>query len=204
VAISDSVARCALAEILISGDLKGRTQRPPSYANENDALHRLVRCLPRPPLDILNELLAIGNELCGSGTAGISFLETQADGVQVFRWIALSGKLSQHLGGCTPRNHSPCGVTVDAGQPQLFYDPGRYFEYFREIDTPMFEALVLPITTGAGVSLGAIWIVSHSKDVRFDMEDVRIMTSLAAVAAFACMRVLREKAGEGRGPVGLS
>jgi GAF domain-containing protein len=186
---------CALADIVITSELKRRNHRTPHFANENGALHRLVRALPRPPIEILNELLQIANELCGSGTSGISLLETDSGGAQIFRWVALAGKLGNHVGGSTPRGHSPCGVTLDTGQPQLFSEPGRYFEYFQPVHPPIVEGLVLPIITHSGVALGTIWVVSHTKDVGFDSEDVRIMMSLSAVAAFACLRVMRERSG---------
>jgi len=46
------------------------------------------------------------------------------------------------------------------------------------------EGLIVPIETD-GVQLGAIWAMSHSKDCRFEREDVRLLMNLAVVAGAA-------------------
>ena len=71
-------------------------------------------------------------------------LETNPGGGQVFRWTNLAGKLEKYTGGTTPRGFSPCGVTMDRDSPQLFSYPGRYFQYFNEVATPIVEGLVVP------------------------------------------------------------
>ena len=90
----------------------------------------------------------------------------------------MAGALSKHVGGSTPRNFSPCGTTLDRNAPQLFADPGRRFQYFSSIDPRLVEALVIPVYLEGDIP-GTIWIVSHDDEVKFDSEDVRIMTGLA-------------------------
>jgi hypothetical protein len=51
--------------------------------------------------------------------------------------------------------------------------------------------LVLPIK-GRERDPGTIWVVTHTSKSEFDMEDVRVMTSLAGFAEFACHRLLNE------------
>ena len=91
--------------------------------------------------------------------------------------------LAKYVDGTTPRNFSPCGVTLDFNSPQLFEYPARYFDYFKDVDVPIVEGLVIPLHVGK--TEGTIWIVSHDESVRFDSEDARIMTSIAEFAGCA-------------------
>jgi len=136
------------------------------------------------PENLIDTLLRLAIDLCGAGTAGLSLLETPEQGEPLFRWTNLAGALGKHLGGTTPRNFSPCGVTLDENAPQLFEYPGRRFQYFNGLDFTIVEALVIPVFLG-NQTPGTIWIVSHDEEIKFDSEDVRIMTGLADFTACA-------------------
>ena len=176
-----------LSAVLKTSSLRRRVMRAPNLTVENEALHRLSQGLLRPPLEQLNDLLECALVLCNAGSAGISLLE-EKDGTTFFRWVALAGRYKDFAGGTTPRYESPCGVTLDSGQPQLFDEPGKHFACFEKADPPIIEGLVLPIK-GVESDPGTIWIVTHARKVEFDMEDVRVMTSLAGFAAFACAQL---------------
>lgn len=114
-------------------------------------------------------------------------LEVAPDGTEQFRWVALAGKLADHIGGTTPRSFSPCGVCLDRGGPVLFARPDLKFTYFLDAGIEFTEGLVLPFTTGGdNQPMGTIWVVSHppARHV-FDSEDVRLMESLGKFAASA-------------------
>ncbi len=158
---------------------------------ENRALHRLADCAGEEPHAVLQALLSLALELCGGGanasTSGISMLEVMPDGTEQFRWVALAGKLADHIGGTTPRGFSPCGVCLDRGGPVLFARPDLKFTYFLDAGVEFTEGLVLPfVTAGDKEPMGTIWVVSHPP-VRhiFDSEDVRVMESLGKFAASA-------------------
>jgi hypothetical protein len=68
--------------------------------------------------------------------------------------------------------------------PVLFSHPERRFTYFRAAGVPFVEGLVLPFSV-AGRAVGTLWIVTHDESRRFDREDVRVMTQLAAFAGMA-------------------
>jgi GAF domain-containing protein len=70
------------------------------------------------------------------------------------------------------------------GEPQLFDRPGRIFPELAAAN--IVEGLVIPIQTDAEC-FGTIWIVTHARSNAFDMEDVRVMRSLAAFSAMACV-----------------
>ncbi len=168
-----------LEDILITDQLKQRGQRMPQPEEENRALRAVAKAMHECPEQLADMLLGFAMRLCGAGTAGISLLETDESGAQIFRWTNLAGAYKPYVGGHTPRNFSPCGVTMDRRSPQLFSFPGRYFEYFKPVQPPLVEGLVLPIPECGEKIHGTIWVVSHHADKKFDREDVRLMTSLA-------------------------
>jgi GAF domain-containing protein len=176
--------------------LHRRCARAPSLTAENLAFRHFSQLLLRPPLDQLQAFLEGARSLCHADSAGISLLE-ESGGTTLFRWVALAGRYRDFVGGTTPRDASPCGVTLDRGTAQLFDEPARHFACLAAAQPPIIEGLVLPIR-GATHDSGTIWIVTHSRAVEFDMEDVRVMNALAGFAAFACQR-LSERSAPSRG-----
>ena len=179
-----------LEDILITPELRLRPQRMPNRDEENIALRNLAKVMATAPNEVPDTLLQLALKLCRAGTAGLSLLEPGASGEEVFRWTNLAGALSSHLGGSTPRKFSPCGVCLDHNSPQLFSCPGKYFSYFDPVRPAIVEALVIPLVPLGEDPLGTIWIVSHDEKIRFDAEDVRIMTSLAEFTTSA-LRISR-------------
>jgi hypothetical protein len=173
-----------LHEILITEKLRSRRRRKPNAYAENAALRGLARVMATSPNQLVDTLLRAALELCSAGTAGLSLLETPPGCDAIFRWTNLAGSLSKHIRRTTPRNFSPCGVTLDQRSPQLFAHPDRRFQYFRGLDFPIVEALVIPVELGGEIP-GTIWVVSHDDEVKFDSEDVRIMTGLAEFTSCA-------------------
>ena len=166
-----------LEDILITEQLLSRRHRQRRSHKEAECLHRLADAWAVSPENLIDTFLKMPLELCGAGTSGLSLLESGASGEQVFRWTNLAGKLAKCVGGTAPRNFSPCGVTLDRNSPQLFEYPGRYFQYFNQVEVPIVEGLVIPFHVGPKTE-GTVWIVSHAEECRFDAEDVRIMTTL--------------------------
>ncbi len=80
-------------------------------------------------------------------------------------------------------------MTLDRNAPQLFWYPGRRFQYFNGLACTIVEALVIPIYLDEKTP-GTIWIVSHDEEVKFDSEDARIMTGLAEFTSCA-LRLIR-------------
>ncbi|MDQ2777145.1 MAG: hypothetical protein M3Y57_19830 [Acidobacteriota bacterium] len=156
-------------------------------------MRELVECLRDPTEPFLQKFAAVTRELCQAGSAGVSLLENTDSGEEVFRWDALAGMLAHHVGGSAPRNWSPCGLCLDAAGPILLSYPARAFAYFDGITVPIIESLVLPFYAAHSQPLGTIWVISHAESRKFDLEDVRIMASLAQVVATACKGVQPEK-----------
>jgi len=178
-----------LDDILITEELSRRSPRPPNWQAESEALRSLTRQLVHDPEVMLQSLVDWAVELGDRRpvTAGVSLVETNSEGEDVFRWVALSGTLADRVGGCTPRHFSPCWVCLEREAPVLFSYPERYFTYFQEANTPLVEGLVLPLMA-EGQALGTIWIITHTEGQPFDGEDVRLMTGLADFTAATLLR----------------
>ena len=184
-------------EILDSADVAKRAARPANHAAENRALRMLAAELEKPDGDVLGKLCDAAIELCGAHSAGISLIES--DGFEtVFRWHAVSGRWSKYRGGGMPRNASPCGTVVDRDEALLMCRPARLFPRITEVEPQPVEALLAPFHM-LGQAVGTVWVVSHDESRKFDSEDVRVMESLAQVAAAAYIaRVEINRANEAR------
>jgi RNA polymerase sigma factor (sigma-70 family) len=172
-----------LEDVLITTQLLTRICRSRGSSVEGASLRTLSEVARNAPAKLIECFLQMGLDLCRAGTAGVSFLEEGDDGKAAFRWTHLAGRLEQYVGGTTPRNFSPCGVTLDCDSPQLFRRPARYFNYFNEVKVPIVEGLVIPFHANERIN-GTVWIVSHDEGVPFDSEDARIMTSLTEFIQF--------------------
>ncbi|MEP7068969.1 MAG: GAF domain-containing protein [Usitatibacter sp.] len=184
-------------EILDSTDVAKRVARPANHAAENRALRMLAAELEKPDGDVLGKLCDAAIELCGAHSAGISIIES--DGVEtVFRWHAVSGQWSKYCGGKMPRNASPCGTVVDRNEALLMCRPARLYPIVSEVEPEPVEGLLAPFHM-LGEPVGTVWVVSHDESRKFDSEDVRVMESLAQVAAAAYIaRVEINRANETR------
>ena len=178
----------SLDEVLVTSKLRSRRKRKANSYQENLALHALAKVMGNSPDTLIDALLEKALDLCCAGSAGLSLLETLPNGEEVFRWTNLAGEIKEFVGGSTPRNFSPCGVTLDRQAPQLFSHPDRRFQYLQRANIPIVEALVIPIYVGNEIP-GTIWILSHDDECKFDSEDARVMTGLAEFTAGALRMV---------------
>jgi RNA polymerase sigma factor (sigma-70 family) len=172
-----------LKEVLITEQLSSRICRRRTPQQEANSLLTLMQSANASTAKLIDCFLKISIDLCRAGTAGLSLLEINTSEKQEFRWTNLAGKLEKCVGGTTPRNFSPCGITLDRNSPQLFAYPGRYFKYFNQVEVPIVEGLVIPFHVGK--TAGTVWILSHEEQTKFDSEDARIMSSLAEFAGCA-------------------
>jgi signal transduction histidine kinase len=170
----------SLADVIINSQLACRPSRAPDHQAENDALNILAQTMAHSPESILQKLVEVAKELCRADTAGISLLEN-VEGKQVFRWEALAGVLRDHVNGPMPRDASPCGTTIDRDSTQLIYLPERFFPALK-IEPPIVEALLVPFHVD-DQPIGTVWVVAHTNDRKFDLEDERIIKTLANFAA---------------------
>jgi PAS domain S-box-containing protein len=173
--------------------LKQRPSRPADHAAENQALIGLARSMVAAPESVLQKLADTALSICRAHSAGLSLLE-DADQRSSFHWRAIAGEFSHHLNGGTPRDFGPCGTVLDRNAAQLCSHPEVDFPYFRGVEPPLEEILLVPFYI-AGVAVGTIWIVSHDTTKRrFDAEDLRVMSNLADFASAAYQTYLATNA----------
>lgn len=191
-----AVAQSRNLELLESVVTTPELWRRPSHETEPDKLkaelRRLTKHLQSDELALLNALLEAAINLCRADSAGFITLYRKDNGEEFFRWDAVAGALKYAVGGTTPRNWSPCGLTLDRESPQLVSYPARCFESLREAKPDIVEGLVLPVYLDQRQPLGTLWIVAHNETRKFDAEDVRIMNSLAHFCA-AAIRLIRQQ-----------
>jgi two-component sensor histidine kinase len=182
-------------DILVTGHLETRPRRRPDHEAENRALNDLALLMVEQPSELYQRFAHLAMDLCKAGSAGISLLETRASGDVIFRWKALAGALSPHVGGHTPRDFSPCGICLDQGETILLSWPARRFDYLGAVGVSIAEGLIVPLYSYERKALGTIWIISHDAERRFDAEDARIMEALAHFLALALEkdRLIRQK-----------
>jgi hypothetical protein len=116
------------ADVLITAALTDRPARQPDFAAQNQALHTLAQQLTDDPQSTLKTVVRMAQDLCRADTAGVSLLETLADGTFVFRWVAIAGALESWEQTTIPGNFSPCSTTIHGRGLQLYARPELYQE----------------------------------------------------------------------------
>jgi signal transduction histidine kinase/ActR/RegA family two-component response regulator len=164
-------------------ELANRTARQPDYALENRALVRLAKAQTGAKANLLQEIAEAALSVCNAGSAGISLVEGVGES-RHFRWLAVAGLCADLRGKITAWDECPCGVTLQAGAPQLFIQPQDRFPSLQFPGVNVVEGIVVPIP-GGETQLGAIWVMSHVHERRFDREDVRLLSNLAMFAGAA-------------------
>jgi signal transduction histidine kinase len=147
------------------------------------AFVQLARVMANDPDALPQALCNVALELCKAGSSGISILKRGDDGQEYFHWEAIAGLFAPYVGGSTPRDFSPSGVSLERGATQLFSYPDRFFTYLQDIAPPVVEALVVPFDASSG-PMGAIWVLSHH-DHQFSRADATTMEGLAEFTAAA-------------------
>jgi PAS domain S-box-containing protein len=180
-----------LEQVLCTEELWRRPRRPPDYETENRALGKLVDALARAPQTILQTLADTLLEVLKAESAGMSLLTEEG---KDFRWAAIAGAWSPHLGGGTPRDFGPCGDVLDRNQPLLFKHWEWRYPYLAEATPLAEEGLLVPFFVG-GKAVGTIWTIAHSDGRKFDAEDLRQLESMArfASAAYQAVQLLNER-----------
>jgi two-component sensor histidine kinase len=175
----------------ITDELESRPRKAPDYLQEKLAIQDLARRMIDHPEGMLPRLVDLAMELTGAVSAGLSlFEENPAPGI--FRWRYLRGTLAPFEEATTPRNFSPCGVTLDQKRAVLCKHPEQFYSWISDAHIVMPEVLLVPLYLGGSEPLGTLWIVSDNEG-HFDSNDARVATELASFAGIALRMVKTEK-----------
>ena len=140
----------------------------------------------------MQELVEICKELCHADSVGITTKECLQDGKHVYRWTTTSGPVDYLRGHAMEWDRNPCALVISRGTPQLFRRPSKFYRGLYGLPSMIMEALLVPWEED-GTITGAIWLMTHSQDKKFDAEDARLTRSLMTFTSLALRMEQREK-----------
>jgi two-component sensor histidine kinase len=171
------------ADLYITAELDRRPATPADYRRQMLAIQDLALKMADSPDEVLPRFVDLALEIAGGASAGLSLFESDpAPGV--FRWRFLRGGLSPFDGATTPRDFSPCGVTLDHDGPVLSLHPERHYDWISDAKIVVPEVLLVPLYLRGSEPLGTLWIVSE-KEGHFTRSHANAMTELASFVSVA-------------------
>jgi two-component sensor histidine kinase len=177
------------ADLYITPQLSARgPRRQPDYLREKKAIQELAGRMVHEPEQMLPRFVDLAMELTGGISAGLSLLE-EFPAPAVFRWRYLRGALAPFENATTPRNYSPCGITLDQNGPVLSLHPERFYDWIADAHIEVPEVLLVPLHFDGAEPMGTLWIVS-AREGHFGSDDARIATELASFVGMA-LKMLR-------------
>ena len=170
----------APSDLFITDALDSRPRGKPDYVREARAIQALAVAMADAPEEVLPQFVDLAMRITGAASAGLSLWERSAfaDDPGVFRWCFLRGTLARFDGATTPRNHSPCGVTLDRNQPQLTLQPARTYEWIAEAKVEAPEVLLVPLRLADAEPFGTLWVVSDTEG-RFTRDHATLLAEFA-------------------------
>jgi hypothetical protein len=178
-------------------DFVARKLHPRDMALQLEAMERLANAFVETPETILQELVQAAIDLCGAESSGISVVKEDGTDQSYYRWVAAAGGYAGFLHAELPRYPSACGVCLERGRPQLFRVKQEFFNLLAVEGQIATDGILIPWQVDE--VHGTIWIVAHGRREAFDVDDCRIMQTLANFAAMGVrqqrqQKLLREQA----------
>ena len=185
------VTKPAVADVFITAELQRRTPKKTDFLQEKLALQEMAAHMADRPAEVLPRFVDLAMGMTGGVSGGLSLYEPEpAPGV--FRWQHLRGTLERFNGATTPRDYSPCGVTLDQNAPVLAAHPERVYDWKADANIVVPEVLLVPLYIGGTAPLGTLWIVSE-RSGHFDSGDARVMSELASFVGIALRMLQAER-----------
>lgn len=177
-------------KVFITGELDERPIARADFLKEKIALQDLASRLVTDPDAVLPRFVELAMQMTEGTSAGLSIYDKNCS---VFRWLHLSGELAAFEGAETPRNYSPCGITLDELGPVLCRHPEWAYSWVADANIVLPEVLLVPLLIGGTEAVGTLWIAS-GREGHFNAEHARIATELATFVGIA----MHVKRGEER------
>jgi len=150
-------------------------------------LRRLAHAFVEHPETILQELVSAAVDLCGADSAAISVVKEDGTDAEFYHWVASTGVYSGFLNAMLPRYPSACGICLERNRPQHIRVLPKFFEILGVQAPPVTDGLLLPWHSDN--VQGTIFVMAHTRSQAFDMEDLRMMETLADFAAMAMLQL---------------
>lgn len=175
--------RAVPSDLYITDQLETRRVTQADYLREKRALQDLAARMLDAPEKVLPRFVELAMQITGGVSAGLSLYEDSPT-PGVFRWRYLKGLLSSFEEALTPRDFSPCGVTLDSGGPVLSCHPERYYGWIADAGIVIPEVLLVPLHFAGAEPIGTLWIVAETEG-HFDAGHARAAGELAQFAGVA-------------------
>jgi two-component sensor histidine kinase len=175
-------AAVGLDDVIVTHELDRRPDTELDQRQVTAAIQELAAHMVDGPDRVLPRFVSLAMKLGGGVSSGISVSEPHA-APPVFRWAFLEGSLAAFNGATTPRNYSPCGVTLDANRPTLARHAERYYSWISDANIVVPEVLLVPLRRGEEL-LGTLWIVAEQVG-HFNRGHVAAVSELAAFVSVA-------------------
>jgi len=172
----------SLDEVIVTHELDQRPGVELDHQQVKAAILELAARMVDGPDQVLPRFVNLAMQLCDGVSAGISIFEPDAS-PPGFRWAFLEGTLAAFNGATTPRDYSPCGITLDANRPTLSRHAERYYSWIADVNVVVPEVLLVPLRRGEEL-LGTLWILSEQVG-HFHRGHVAAVTDLAAFVSIA-------------------
>jgi two-component sensor histidine kinase len=170
-------------DLYITSELERRPVKTIDHRRGKLALQDLAAKMADHPEEVLPRFVDLAMELTGGSSAGLSlYEENPAPGV--FRWRYLRGTLAPFDNATTPRDFSPCGITLDQNRPVLCFHPERFYDWISDAGIVVPEVLLVPLYVDGGEPIGTLWIVSDVEG-HFDNGHAQVATELATFVGIA-------------------
>jgi CRP-like cAMP-binding protein len=173
-----SASRVRQSGFIVTQEVMSRPHRMPDLRSEAVAFLELAGLTVDDPSAALTYAMDLAMKLTGAGTAGLSILHRDAEGVEWLRHRVIAGARKGEIGGSVAREVSSCGICLDEGQTVLVRRPGGP-ETSSSPAIPETEKLMVPLYEAAAQPLGTLWVSHHDNVKSFDAEDVRFVEHLA-------------------------
>lgn len=148
-------------DLFITDALDSRDPGAGDFGAEAKAIQALAFTMADTPERALPHFVDLAMRLTGGASAGLSVYEPRAQGDGVFVWRFLQGALDRFEGASTPRNFSPCGVTLDRNTAVLTRHPERTYGWIAEAGVKAPEVLLVPLRLTDGAPFGTLWVVGE-------------------------------------------
>jgi GAF domain-containing protein len=178
-----------LDKVIVTDELASRRRVEVDATRLKKALLDLASRMSEDPGEILERFVDLAMDIGGGISAGISVLEDATP--SVFRWQFLRGSLAAFEGATTPRDHSPCGLSLDNDAPLLSRHPERYYSWIADAGIIVPELLLVPLRRGTD-SIATLWVLSNETG-HFNGGHVDALLELAGFLSIALQRFQTEK-----------
>jgi two-component sensor histidine kinase len=169
-------------EVYVTRELSVRPSPASDHRQIKQAIQELAARMVEGPEEVLPRFVELAMELGEGVSAGVSIATLDAS-PPIFTWAYLKGSLAAFNGATTPRNDSPCGITLDQNQAILTRHSERFYSWIADVNVSLPEVLLVPLHRGKE-QLGTLWVVSDEL-AHFNRAHVDAVTEVAAFVSIA-------------------